>query len=70
MTNVIEQQTIRAVGNASTGQFVRVMTQKERLADMRAHSREVCRTQASAVAFLQRAGILNTAGELAEPYCA
>lgn len=68
MTITIERRSIRAERNASTGQFVRVMTPKERIDDMRAHSREVCRTQASAVAFLQRAGILDTAGELAEPY--
>ena len=68
MTITAERRTIRTARTASTNQFVRVMTPQERIDDMRAHSREVCRTQASAIAFLQRAGILDTAGELAEPY--
>ena len=68
MSITAEHLAIRAARTASTGQFVRVTTPKERITDMRAHSREVCRTQASAVAFLRRAGILDIAGELAEPY--
>lgn len=68
MITTIKRQTRRTA--PAPAQSVRVMTLDERIADMRAHSREVCRTQATAVAFLQRAGILNTAGDLAEPYCA
>ncbi len=50
------------------GRTVRLMTTDEQLADMEAHGREVRKTKASALAFLQRAGIVNDKGELAEPY--
>lgn len=50
------------------GRLVRVMSNQELLADMRAHGREVSKTRESAVAFLQRAGILDNTGVLAEPY--
>jgi len=39
-----------------------------RLKDMRAHGQEVRASKSSAVAFLQRAGILNDAGKLTKPY--
>ena len=67
MITTIKRQTIRTA--PTPVQSVRVMTLKERIVDMRTHSREVCKTQVLAVAFLQRAGILNTVGDLAEPYC-
>jgi hypothetical protein len=50
------------------GRTVRVLTLEERLEDMREHTREVCRTKASALAFLQRAGIVDASGALAEPF--
>jgi len=57
-----------AASSPLRGRMVRVMTNDELIADMRAHGREVRRTKASAIAFLQRAGIVDDKGELAEPY--
>ena len=51
-----------------SGKFVRVLTTEERIADMRAFGKEVRQSKESAVAFLQRAGILDETGELAEPF--
>ena len=48
--------------------MVRVRTNDELIADMKAYGREVRKTKESAVAFLQSAGILDSTGELAEPY--
>ncbi len=50
------------------GKTVRVLTQSELIAAMAAHNREVCRTKESAVAFLQRAGIVGDDGQLAQMY--
>lgn len=57
-------------GNASPlrGRMVRVMTTDELIADMKAHGREIRKTKESAIAFLQRAGIVDAKGDLAEPY--
>ncbi|MCK2086944.1 hypothetical protein MXC99_01910 [Thauera aromatica] len=50
------------------GKLVRIMTPEERSADMKEFGKEIRKSKASAVAFLQRAGILDETGELAEPY--
>lgn len=50
------------------GKLVRVMTPEERSADIKEFGKEVRKSKASAIAFLQRAGILDETGELAEPY--
>lgn len=52
----------------SRGRMVRVMTTDELIADMKAHGREIRKSKESAIAFLQRAGIVDAKGELAEPY--
>ena len=59
---------VAVVASPLRGQTVRMMTTDEQLADMEAHGREVRKTKASALAFLQRAGIVNDKGELADPY--
>ena len=55
-------------GSSLRGRLVRVRTNEELIADMKAYGREVRKTKESAIAFLQSAGILDNAGELAEPY--
>ena len=50
------------------GTTVRLLTLDERLEDMRAHGREVRKTQKSALDFLKRAGIVDASGQLAEPF--
>lgn len=55
-------------GSSLRGHMVRVRTNEELIADMKAYGREVRKTKESAVAFLQSAGILDSTGELAEPY--
>ena len=55
-------------GSSLRGHMVRVRTNDELIADMKAYGREVRKTKESAVAFLQSAGILDSTGELAEPY--
>jgi len=54
--------------SASRGRFVRIMTTQERSADMKAFGKEIRKSKASAIEFLQSAGILDDKGELAEPY--
>lgn len=56
------------VASSGRGETVRLMTLDERLQDMREHGREVRKTQASALAFLKRAGIVDASGQLAEPF--
>lgn len=55
-------------GSSLRGRLVRVRTNEELIADMKAYGREVRKTKESAIAFLQSAGILDKTGELAEPY--
>jgi hypothetical protein len=50
------------------GKVVRVMTTQERVADMRAFGREQSSSKASALSFLQRAGIITPTGKLAKPF--
>lgn len=50
------------------GKLVRIMTTEERVADMEAFGKEIRKSKASAIAFLKKAGFLDAAGELAEPY--
>ena len=57
-----------AAASPLRGRMVRVMTTDELIADMKAHGREIRKTKESAIAFLQRAGIVDAKGELAEPY--
>jgi hypothetical protein len=38
------------------------------LEDMREHGREMSKTKQSALEFLQRAGIVDASGQLAEPF--
>ena len=47
---------------------MRIMTTQERSADMKAFGKEIRKSKASAIEFLQSAGILDAKGELAEPY--
>jgi hypothetical protein len=61
-------QSQPASKSTSAKQTVKIETVAERLSDMRAHGREVRKSKDSAVAFLQRAGILNHAGKLSKPY--
>lgn len=44
------------------------MTAEERSADIKAFGREIRQSKATAVAFLQKAGILDKDGEPAQPY--
>ncbi len=60
--------TVVATEKRSRGHIVRVMSAEERSADMKEFGKEIRRDKASAVAFLQRAGILDATGSLAEPY--
>jgi hypothetical protein len=50
------------------GRLVHVMTQEELLEDMRLHTLENTKTKELALAFLQRAGIVDETGQLAKPY--
>ena len=56
------------VASGQRGKMVRLMPLSERLEDMREHGQEVGKTKASALAFLQRAGIVDASGQLAEPF--
>lgn len=60
--------TVIAAVTNSQGRVVRVMSAEERSADMKEFGKEIRKDKASAVAFLQRAGILDATGSLAEPY--
>jgi hypothetical protein len=53
---------------ASSGSAARIMTTPERIADMRAFGREHGKTKASALSFLQAAGIITPTGKLAKPF--
>ncbi len=61
-------RSAKAAVSALRGHMVRVRTNAELLADMRAQGREIRKTKESALAFLQSAGIVDANGELAEPY--
>lgn len=50
------------------GRTVRIMTTKERVADMRAFGQEQGSSKASALSFLQGAGIITPTGKLAKPF--
>lgn len=50
------------------GRTVRIMTTQERVEDMRAFGREQGSSQASALSFLQDAGIITPTGKLAKPF--
>jgi len=60
--------TVVATVKSSRGLVVRVMSAEERSADMKEFGTEIRKDKASAVAFLQRAGILDDSGSLAKPY--
>lgn len=62
------RRAAKATSSPLRGRLVRVRTLEETLADMRDHGREIRKTKESALAFLQRAGIADANGELAEPY--
>ena len=49
------------------GRWVLVMTPEERAADMEAFGREIRKSKATAIAFLQSANILDENGELIAP---
>jgi hypothetical protein len=51
-----------------SGRVVRELTSEERQEDIRAFGREIRKTRASALAFLQSAGILDETGGLAMPF--
>lgn len=57
----------RAPHPASPVQPVRTLSAEERSADIRAFGREIRRSKAQALAFLQRAGILDERGKLIDP---
>lgn len=61
-------RTAKAAASPLRGHMVRVRTNAELLADMRAQGRAIRKTKESALAFLQSAGIVDANGELAEPY--
>ena len=50
------------------GKTVRVMTTRERVQDMRAFGQEQGSSKASALSFLQDAGIITPTGKLAKPF--
>lgn len=50
------------------GKTVRVMTARERVEDMRAFGLEQGSSKASALSFLQDAGIITPTGKLAKPF--
>lgn len=54
--------------SVSPGRLVRVLTADERSADIKRFGKEIRKSKASAIEFLQSAGILDARGELAEPY--
>jgi hypothetical protein len=60
--------SVAASASPLRGRVVRVMTNDQLIADIKAHGREIRKTKESAIAFLQRAGIVDNKGELAEPY--
>lgn len=60
--------TVVAAAKDSRGHVVRVMSADERSADMKEFGKEIRKDKHSAIAFLQRAGILDATGALAEPY--
>jgi len=60
--------TVDATALRTRGHVVRVMSTEERSADMREFGKEIRKDKATAVAFLQRAGILDETGSLAEIY--
>lgn len=70
MPNVAKRPAKSAVKPASPlrGKLVRVMTPEERVADMKDFGKEIRKSKETAKDFLQRAGILDETGELAEPY--
>ena len=68
MTMMNAAITPAQAASASRGRFVRVMTAEERSADMKEFGKEIRKSKASAIEFLQSAGILDAKGELAEPY--
>jgi hypothetical protein len=69
MTKAAKKPASKATKQSSQlGRTVRVMTAKERVADMRAFGREQGSSQASALSFLQSAGIITPAGKLAKPF--
>jgi len=65
---IIAPQKAAQVAVRVRGTTVRLLTLDERLEDMRAHGREVRKTQKSALDFLKRAGIVDASGQLAEPF--
>lgn len=65
MTNATKIPTKAAP--ASRGRLVRIMTPDERSADIKEFGKEIRKSKASAIKFLQNAGILDATGELAEP---
>jgi hypothetical protein len=54
--------------SALPGRLVRIMTAEERSADIKKFGKEIRKSKAAAIEFLQSAGILDDKGELAEPY--
>ena len=66
MTSTAKKPTKAA--SAVRGRFVRVMTADERSADIKEFGKEIRKSKASAIEFLQSAGILDAKGELAKPY--
>lgn len=53
---------------ALRGHMVRVMTAKERIADIKAFGKELRKDKATALAFLKEVGFIDESGEIAEPY--
>lgn len=53
---------------AQLGRTIRVMTTRERVQDMRAFGQEQGSSKASALSFLQDAGIITPTGKLAKPF--
>lgn len=70
MPNVAKRPANTAVKPVSPlrGRLVCVMTPEERAADMKDFGKEIRKSKEKARDFLQRAGILDETGALAEPY--
>lgn len=69
MTKAAKKSVSAATKQSSqVGNVVRILTTQERVDDMRAFGQEQGRSKASALSFLERAGIVTSTGELAEPF--
>jgi hypothetical protein len=66
----MNRKTIKklSVDTESKVRSFRVLTPEETSADIKKFGRKICKTEESAISFLQAAGILDENGELADHY--